>query len=216
MSTTTNSSMTNHSDSPLNNTTKVKTYPQNLLPKEIYLYKLVNGFYNHCDKSNIDRVVLIINEQSKISLRVLDWFVTSYANRKKISLDIDDDMIDVHISYKAQLKSYKKHYFDPFKRKTSFDYTFKNTTHIVTTTIGQLNFFRWAIEYKILDYVDKHFDVITKEMKVSNRNNKRKKTEKSIAQMVIPQKGMKNNIIGINVTKKGELEDECKIILSFD
>ena len=64
----------------------------------------------------------IINGKSEISLRILDWFVTRYSNKYKITIDMGDeeDIFNVHISYKAQLKSYKKKYFDPFRRKKKF------------------------------------------------------------------------------------------------
>jgi len=58
----------------------------------------------------------MINGNSKISLRLLDWFVTRHAKRHSISYFINDDKFNVHISYKAQLKSYKKRYFDPFRK----------------------------------------------------------------------------------------------------
>lgn len=211
MSNTTNSSNMNNHVSPLSN----------FKPKEICLYNMVNKFYHHCDRTYIDKMVKIVNTESEISLRILDWFVTKYSNRKKISIDVDDstedETIDVHISYKAQLKSYKKRYFDPFKRRSTFDYKFKGTVHSITTTLGQLNFFRWAIENKILDYVETNYETITIEMNASNKNDKKKKKAKSIKQMVIPQKGTRgNNIIGINVSKKVNDDEDVKITLSFD
>ena len=100
----------------------------------------------------------IVEGQSDISLRLLDWFVTRHASKQKIRFDKYDvsnnsDKFDkrvdrcfnVHISYKAQLKSYKKKYFDPFRRRKKFKYYFdKEKTVHLCTTIGQLNFFRWA------------------------------------------------------------------------
>ena len=202
-------------------------------PKEICYYNMINKFYKHCDKKYITLMIDIINGESQISLRILDWFVTRYSNRKKILIDVDEEVIDVHISYKAQLKSYKKKYFDPFKRRTKFDYTFKmkqlddnrntNTSESqqltkICTTLGQLNFFRWAIDNNIIDYVEKNYDGITKEMNISNKNDKKRKKEKSIEPIIIPQKkGMinKNNIIGINVIKQ-IIPEDFKIILTFD
>ena len=32
------------------------------------------------------------------------------------------------------------------------------------TTVGQLNFFRWAIEYHVLDYINDNLDIIEADM----------------------------------------------------
>ena len=45
------------------------------------------------------------------------------------------------------------------------------------TTIGQLNFFKWAIENKIIDYIKEHYDDIEKDMNDRNSISKRKKNE---------------------------------------
>ena len=79
---------------------------------------MVNNFFKNYQ---IEIMIDIINSKSKISLRILDWFVTSYAKKKKICYDISNngekDNFNVHINYKAQLKSYTKKYFDPFREK---------------------------------------------------------------------------------------------------
>lgn len=186
--------------------------------KEICYYNKINKFYKNCDASKVTKMVDIINGNSNISLRILDWFVTRYSNRKKIIINIDDEMIDIHISYKAQLKSYKKKYFDPFKRRTKFEYTFKNIQKSICTTLGQLNFFKWSIENNIVEYVEKNYNDITHEMNISNKNDKKRKKDKSIEQLVIPHEKYvnKNNIVGINVTKQIIPEQDFKIILTFD
>ena len=93
--------------------------------KEIYSYNRIDNFYRHCDQKYILKMIDIINGSSPISLRILDWFVTRFSNKKKILINVGEEIIDVHISYKAQLKSYKKKYFDPFKRHAKFTYHFK-------------------------------------------------------------------------------------------
>jgi hypothetical protein len=41
------------------------------------------------------------------------------------------------------------------------------------TTIGQLNFFKWAIEHKIMDYIETHYQDIENDM--NNRNSTAKR-----------------------------------------
>lgn len=185
--------------------------------RELYYCKMINNFYKKCTADNIKKMIQIIDGSSIISLRILDWFVTRYSNKKKIFLDSNDDPVDVHISYKAQLKSYKKKYFDPFKRRTKFFYDFNGTiTTPIQTTIGQLNFFRWAIESNVISYVEKNYVDITNEMGSSNKEDKKRKKEKQIKKLVVPQQIKKLPIdVGINV-KKQIVGDQVKIILTFD
>lgn len=198
---------------------------KNFTKREIYFYNMIDSFYRQCSPENITKIIDIINGSSPISLRILDWFVTRYSNKKKILIMSKDDVMDVHISYKAQLKSYKKKYFDPFKRRAKFDYHFKDHDTIIHTTIGQLNFFRWALENKIISYVEDNYDSVSKEMNVSNKDDKKRKKEKLIVKTMdkISSKqttkySSKNNI-GINVTKKSDSTNEnkqVKIILTFN
>lgn len=187
--------------------------------REIYFYNMIDKFYHNCDSKNIIQMIDIINGVSPISLRILDWFVTRYSNRKKILITTDDTVMDVHISYKAQLKSYKKKYFDPFKRREKFDYIFKKIGKNIHTTIGQLNFFRWAIENNIISYVEKNYENVSKEMNLSNKDDKKRKKEKSLDKkmnkIIKSPIEKSNNNIDVNVSKKINNE-QIKIILTFD
>lgn len=183
-----------------------------LTKKELYYYKMVNRYYKSCDKSLIDKMLQIINGESNISLRILDWFVTRYASKYKICFGtvIDDSLFNVHISYKAQLKSYKKRYFDPFRRRKKFYYNYDCTdkTKTFLTTIGQLNFFYWALSNNIIDYVEKNIDQITKIMVQMNKETRIKK-------QLLNNPDKINKIINnqyINMNKM----TEKKIILYFD
>lgn len=190
--------------------------------REIYFYNMIDKFYRQCDSTSIIKMIDIINGNSPISLRILDWFVTRYSNKKKLLITIDDIVIDVHISYKAQLKSYKKKYFDPFKRsdklgRGKFEYYFKNVGKTIQTTIGQLNFFRWALENNILTYIENNYEIVSKEMNSSNKDDKKRKKEKSLGKTmnkIINPTNQQDNI-GINVSKKIDNE-QIKIILTFD
>jgi len=164
--------------------------------RELCHYKIIDSFFEEKTESNpneIIRMIDIINGKSNISLRILDWFVTKYSKKNFQINDVDihendakiDLTFDVRISYKAQLNNYKKRNFDPFRRRQKFHYPctqqgfhFGNNSNIhVWTTLGQLNFFRWAIEKKIISYVEKHIDTITSEMNTFNKDIKKIKSE---------------------------------------
>ena len=164
-----------------------------LCSKNEILKKGLLGFFSNFEHSQ--RVVPIINHtNSEVSLRVLDWFVTNYAKRYHIVYDIETldgktEKFDVFRSYKAELKTYSKKNFDPFRRKHGNDrddseillyYSDefgKAQTNVVKTRVRQLNFFRWAILNGILDYVEDHKDTIEEDM---IKSNNRKKKDNSI------------------------------------
>jgi hypothetical protein len=50
--------------------------------KELCYYKTIHKFFKNCSDKEIIRMLDIINGESTISLRVLDWFVTRYSKRK--------------------------------------------------------------------------------------------------------------------------------------
>jgi hypothetical protein len=41
------------------------------------------------------------------------------------------------------------------------------------TTIGQLNFFKWAIENQVLEYIEKNYDEIENDMNMRNSISKK-------------------------------------------
>lgn len=129
---------------------------------------------------NRDVLVPILTDSVPISLRVLDYFITNYS-RDHTKAIVKDPLLrnfNVYSSYKSQLKAFNKKLFDPFCRlhhqsnihKFNFYY---EKEKFVTTTTGQLNFFKWAIENKIIDYVTCHYEEIKADLKareVSKRN----------------------------------------------
>ncbi len=148
--------------------------------QELFYYKILNDYYKSCSNENIEKIINIINNSSNsISLRIIDWFVTNYSKqRNKINMKTD-----IHISYKAQLKSYNKKYFDPFKRvhKSSdkFIYYFANVDKYLTTTIGQLMFFKWALQNNIISYIENNYEELKNEMKQYNLIKEKEKESKS-------------------------------------
>jgi len=79
----------------------------------------------------------------------------------------------VYNDYKLKLKAYSKKRFDPFCRweRISIPY---DDMKCMETTIGQLNFFKWALENKIVDYIEKNYSAIEKDMNLRNSTSKRK------------------------------------------
>ena len=108
-------------------------------------------------------ILPIINRTSRLSLRLLDYFCVNYAREQRVGYTVDGQYFDVHASYKDQLKSYSKKLFDPFKRHTRIQ--LKKDSIELETTVGQLCFFQWCIDNKVLEYVTEHMDAISEHMK---------------------------------------------------
>ena len=142
--------------------------------QENMIMKSLEKFYEIQD--NILLFIPIINSESKISIRLIDYFVTKYAKTNKICYKLKENdseqTFNVHSSYKQQLKAYQKRHFDPFSRGDRIPYFMQDSC--VITTIGQLNFFRWFVSKKIFDYIINNHDAIENEMNRKNKIDKKK------------------------------------------
>ena len=172
----TNSTKTETSTDETNNTNKTIDNLNNqiiddiieinsLRGKEIWHYKMLEKFFLNCDMTTIQKMVDIINGNHLVSLRFMDWFVTRYCYLYKKSITVNNifcnqNNFNINISYKAQLKSFTKKYFDPFKRKKKFVYSIDKYNISFLTTLGQLNFFRWAITNDIISYTETNYKTI--------------------------------------------------------
>ena len=143
------------------------------------LLKNLMVFYKTEDNDNLDDMLRIITGESKISLRIVDWFATNYA-KKYYTLYVIDQTMDnvvrrfkVYDDYKLKLKAYSKRRFDPFCRWDRISIPYKNGK-CIETTIGQLNFFKWALENKVVEYIEKNYETIEKDMNNRNSTSKRK------------------------------------------
>lgn len=134
-------------------------------------------FYKNMDY--VDKIIRIINGETRISLRIVDWFVTNYSKKNYTIYDLPIDKggvlqnarFKVYNDYKLKLKAYSKKRFDPFCRWDRITIPF-GEKHM-ETTIGQLNFFKWAIENKVIDYIENNYTMIENDM--NNRNSSSKK-----------------------------------------
>jgi hypothetical protein len=133
------------------------------------------------DKDNLRKMLNVVNGQSKVKLRVLDYFTTNYAKTHKVILTrttTDENgeqfntSFNVYMAYQSQLNAYSKELFDPFRRKKKigFEVVLDDVRKLIKTTIGQLNFFRWIITTGILEYVEEHVDEIEHEMLARQHN----------------------------------------------
>jgi hypothetical protein len=127
------------------------------------------------DKRNRERMLAIINGKARISLRLIDWFITNFArdNNTSIITVIDGSTTqhyNIHTHYRLQLNAFSKQLFDPFRRRERTEVKVGN--QIIETTVGQLNFFKWLIQNKILDYIEENYNAIENDMMRSQKEKK--------------------------------------------
>ena len=122
----------------------------------------------------LDKMLKIITGESKISLRIVDWFATNFAKKYYTTFFDDDKRFKVYVDYKLKLKAYSKRRFDPFCRWERISIPYKDNT-CIETTIGQLNFFKWALENNVIDFIHENYEAIEKDM--NNRNSTAKRKE---------------------------------------
>jgi hypothetical protein len=208
-------------------------------------------FYKH--NNNIEKLLKIIGGNSKISLRIVDWFATNYAKKyytlyniisrcickdnkdvlnpekgiinpkKRGAVPCDEDennyyncsiccknrRFKVYDDYKLKLKAYSKKRFDPFCRWERISIPYKNDKFI-ETTIGQLNFFKWALENNVIKYIEDNYSIIENDM--NNRNSTSKKKQIFYEYFKTRKKREELSISASKSIKKEKVE----IILEFN
>lgn len=129
------------------------------------IMKSVTDFYDN--ERHIDTLRKILDQNDIVSLRIIDWFITCYAKKKSVVININGTDVDVYIEYRLKLKSLGKKFFDPFCRvnKIEFYYSDLDNDKFINTSYGQLLFFKWCISTGILQYVRDNIDSIETDMK---------------------------------------------------
>jgi hypothetical protein len=143
------------------------------------LEKSLKEFFFHNDNEKLKKMMSIINSESRISLRLIDWFITNYSKLyyTTFELPMNSHLIrfKVHDQYKLKLKAFSKKRFDIFCRHQRIQILYdKENDLYLESTIAQLNCFKWVIENKILDYIEENYNDILQDM------NSRNSTSKSI------------------------------------
>lgn len=159
--------------------------PVNYITQNNLLLNNLIEFYKN--ENALNKMLNIITGENKISLRIVDWFATNYAkkyytiysinnndtNINDVNINDTSKRFKVYVDYKLKLKAYSKRRFDPFCRWDRISIPYKNNTSI-ETTIGQLNFFKWAIENKVIEFIEQNYSDIETDMNCRNSTSRKK------------------------------------------
>ena len=174
---------------------------------ELLLHTLLD-FYKKDD--NLNRILKIITGETKISLRIVDWFATNYAKKNFTLYNIGERRFKVYQDYKLKLKAYSKKNFDPFCRWERISIPYENETFI-ETTIGQLNFFKWTLENNIIKYIEENYEEIENDMNHRNSTSKRKEMKSDPSN----KSRKKREELSVSATKSIKKE-QVEIIVKFN
>ena len=186
---------------PRNTTQKVRVQC-----RQDFIVQNLQTFYN--ETGNLEKITPILKGESPISLRLVDWFITNYAKKNNTSYMMGTKQFLVHFNYKRELKAYSKKLFDPFCRRDRIMFEALNQPSIMTT-VGQLNFFRWFIEKKILDYIEENRIAIEADMNASIKEHYSKDGNKL-------QSGRRQRTELSRSAMKVVNQHEMNVIVSFD
>lgn len=179
---------------------------------------LLNNLMDFYKKdNNLDKMLKIITGESKISLRIVDWFATNYAKKYYTLYSFEDvngitRRFKVYVDYKLKLKAYSKRRFDPFCRWDRISIPYKEEGTFIETTIGQLNFFKWTLENKVVDYIEENYETIEKDM--NNRNSTSKRKEIALENSATKTR-KKREELSVSATKSIKKE-KVEIVVNFN
>lgn len=128
---------------------------------------------------NLQKLAACVSDApTKLSLRLMDYLTTAYARNYNIAYifeeaDGDKRIFNIYLEYKTQLKAFSKNYFDPFKRGQRVNFTDAYGKPF-ETTLGQLNFFRWALRCGVVEYARKNMTTIERDMNAATPKRARK------------------------------------------
>ena len=176
------------------------------------------AFYKN--ENNLQTMLNIINGDSQISLRIVDWFATNFAKKYYTVYDIDKESgvcirFKVYNDYKLKLKAYSKKRFDPFCRWDRITIPYKDNN--IQTTIGQLNFFKWALENNVIKYIEDNYEIIQTDMDSRNSSSRKKELmENNGGSALKSQKTRKKREELSILASKSIKKENVEIVVSFN
>ena len=155
---------------------EIRTVTQ-LTPRQHDLYRRLYFFYG--GTNYIAHYLLPLRNKNNVagclSLRTVNYLVTNYAHTHPVRYVVEGILMDVAASYDSELLQHTKKLFDPFRRHWRIWWELPSGEQILTT-LAQLNFFRWAIKCKILEWADEHRQEIEADMRQAQSRATKKKS----------------------------------------
>lgn len=114
-------------------------------------------------------LVPLVQQETSLSLRALDWLVTNYAKRHNVvCATLKGESFNIHQGYRATLGVNKRRNFDPFRRRMRLQVDLDHDQS-VESTVGQVNFLHWAHVNGVLRFLRENIAAIEAEMNETTR-----------------------------------------------
>ena len=158
-----------------------ETHPQFLDDQHVQLLSELSRYYT---EPVLRSTIIPYVEEKSLSLRLLDWTCTNYSKSKGVKYVVEHEesgekeVVYLHSLYKTYLKIFKRRLFDVFRRKKLIYFFLERdgggepSSSLCSTTVGQLNYFKWAVRYKVPEYTQAHRGEIEKHMNESISRSK--------------------------------------------
>ena len=186
-----------------------QTRRRKIFCKQELIIQSLQNFYTN--RSDLKEILVLLEGESVMSLRLIDWFVTNYAKQYNISYIQNNQEFFVYIDYKNQLKAYSKKLFDPFCRRERIMFQMKDIPAFITT-VGKLNFFRWAIEKGVIDYIHLNLAKVETEMNQCARELQKIRKEEKVkpaSKRITRRKGNVENVSSKQMQKHNTAIEIC-------
>ena len=144
--------------------------------KQALVITWLQEFYTH--PGHLEELLPILKGESPMSLRLIDYFVTNYSKKYNTFYFLSGRQFIVYFQYKRELNAYSKRLFDPFCRRERIMFEARGHEPFVTT-VGQLNFFRWAIDKGVLKHIAENRDTIERDMNTTLREHYSRSTART-------------------------------------
>ena len=121
-----------------------------LAQRQISIMQRIEHFFTPSVVREI--LVPLVNQESGISLRALDWLVTNYSKKHNIVCKTrNNSLFNIYHGYKIALSHFRRRNFDPFRRRKRIEVVLDGEV-VCESTIGQCNFLHWSYNNGVLAY----------------------------------------------------------------
>lgn len=144
-----------------------------LTPAQKNILVKLSSFYT--EETIKDILVPLVTQESKVSLRALDWLVTNYSKKHNMAcINERKKIFNIHYGYKVALAHFRRRNFDPFRRRLRITVKVEGIEDF-DSTVGQVNFMHWAAANGVLKFAEEHIKEIEADMNtVTSESRKRR------------------------------------------
>lgn len=146
----------------------------------------------HFEASSLLRTELVRWVRGQhLSKRLIDYALTNYAksHRPAYSAEVVDfetgrrtrQHVSVYSQYNARLRHYKRPLFDAFRRRARIEFTADDDGATEETTVAQLNFLVWAVQYRVLDFCRRNQSLIEADMRATHLAHRKRRAAAAAA-----------------------------------